>query len=133
MQFVFETGVFCLLSSLLNNLTENVVYHIATLNIVFFKTRFSQCNWEKSVIFLILKTLFPRPFMLEQTIFISHFLLLAVAIDVFCVLFRKQPVTHTLPPAVPFLLYTTPSRSFLTLLAQQFQLTCFSLIVRHKE
>ena len=68
LEFVFEIGMFCLLSSLLNNLN-----HIAALNIVFFKTRFSQCKWEKSVMFLILKTLFPRPFMLEQMIFISHF------------------------------------------------------------
>ena len=49
LKFLFEIGILCLLSSLLNNLIENVVYHIRTLNIVFFKTRFSHCKWKKKI------------------------------------------------------------------------------------
>lgn len=109
LKFASEIVVFCLLSSLLHNLTENMVYHIGILNIVFFKT---------SAMFLILKTLFPRPFVLEQMIFTSHLSPLGNGHrSILCFIQKRACDTH-IATCCFFLLYPTLSRSFLTLLAQ---------------
>lgn len=99
-EFVFEIGVFYLVTSLPNHLIENIIYHVGTLDIVFFKTKFfSHCKCEKNQ-FSIQKILFSMLLLLEHMIFVSHFLLQAVVIEMFYILFRRQPVTYTLPPAV---------------------------------